>query len=80
MNQEVIGSGHVNRKEKKSGRGVVREIEAVDVRSLANQGQIYTREVRSGQSRSDMQIRGKISVVDRNGQVKVLMGYAPGEF
>lgn len=36
--------------------------------------------VQTGQTRGDLQIKGKITVVDSNNVVRLIMGYDPGRF
>lgn len=43
-------------------------------------GFINPNKVQTGQTRGDQQIKGKITVVDANGVVRLVLGYDPGKF
>lgn len=56
------------------------EIGDTDITTIAMQGQIAPRLVRTGELRGDQQVRGLIKVEDRNGRVVMMMGYSQGSF
>jgi len=56
------------------------EIDYTDVNNIADQAQIAPRQIRTGETRGDMQIRGLIKAQDASGRIVVMMGYSPGAF
>ena len=53
-----------------------REIGYTSVEDIQQQQQITPRQVRTGQTRGDQQLRGLTKVEDRNGRVVMMMGYS----
>nr|DAT46574.1 MAG TPA: hypothetical protein [Caudoviricetes sp.] len=51
------------------------EINYTDVNQLAQQPQIAPRQVRTGEMRGDMQLRGALKAQDRNGRIVAAFGF-----
>jgi len=56
------------------------EVDYTDINNIADQAQIAPRQIRTGETRGDMQIRGLIKAQDASGRIVVMMGYSPGAF
>ena len=52
----------------------------VSIQDIAMQNQIAPRQVRTGNTRGDQQIKGVTTVVDTNNTVRIIMGYKKGGF
>jgi hypothetical protein len=56
------------------------EIENTVVGDIAQQQQITPRQVRTGETRGDTQLRGLIKAEDRSGRIVAMFGYSQGAF
>lgn len=75
QNTGDIISERTQSKETKMMQGF-REIGYTSVEDTQQQQQIAPRQVRTGQTRGDQQLRGLTKVEDRNGRTVMLMGYS----
>ena len=56
------------------------EIADANIDNIAEQNQTAPRNVRTGQTRGDQQIRGLYKVEDPSGRIVVMLGYTTGAF
>lgn len=75
QNTGDIISERTHSKETKMMQGF-REIGYTSVEDTQQQQQITPRQVRTGQTRGDQQLRGLTKVEDRNGRTVMFMGYS----
>lgn len=55
-------------------------IDDMNIDNIAEQNQTAPRNVRTGMTRGDQQIRGLYKVEDPSGRLVVMLGYSPGAF
>ena len=55
-------------------------IDDMNLDNIAEQNQTAPRNVRTGMTRGDQQIRGLYKVEDPSGRIVVMLGYSPGAF
>jgi len=56
------------------------EIDAVNPYAAAEQSRILPRQVASGNTRGEQQVRGNWQVTDDEGNIRIYMGYGEGKF
>lgn len=52
----------------------------VSISDIADQNQIYARQIRTGNTRGSQSVKGTIAVTDNNNVTTVIMGFSPGAF
>lgn len=55
-------------------------VDAVDVYRDAQQQRVMPRQLSSGSSRGEQQVKGRVVVSDDNGDARVIIGYQSGGF
>ena len=69
-----------NKLPKYSVSNTLHNVDAVDVYKQAQQMRVMPRQLSTGSSRGEQQVKGRVVVSDDNGDARVIIGYQNGGF
>lgn len=55
-------------------------VQDYSIEAVAQQNRVIPRQVSTGQTRGEQQVKGNWTVTDQNGVVRIVMGFSPGAF